>query len=697
MSEYFPCLQEFIRPIPVCQSEADLGNMLNIFRHLDCENLAIPDRRGGWGIVRAQNLLSLVTEIWLGERIASLGHPRNAMSQQSLDAPRIARTEVDIETAIAYPADMKLTEFLTRLQYGSWFSELKVCLIVDRQGELLGQLDRNRLVSYLASELLSKPSPNVPFVLTYLSDLIDEIALPSQITTAEGQTVHANQQWQLLEPATQLKSPTFTVAKSDRDLERMTQKWIASQESIPFNCPACFDNCADLQTSDLYWRPQLETPTNNTCELGCPEFAIEEGADWNYLKIPLIDSASRTVKSEIYYLVLAIPALATHRLSSNAALGTAERSTNQILGAVSHELKSPLTGIVGLSNLLHGQKLGSLNQRQVRYVELIHRSGKKMMVTIENLLQLANLVAQTESEMEPINLEFLCRQLYQAIWTKVESLNANSESSLSFSQPKLSIELGSEIAIANKSRLSSLLSNLIQEAIAGSANLEPLQIQISNGRNGTTEIAMISDRNDSLGDERGLNFTLAEHLATTMDATVTSQTKANRQQLTLVLPKGEITPRPAIPESHADRTSRSEHKLTILCLYPELEVIDPASDPHADSNFDLKSFSDSCGLSTNYQHRLIEADSIEQAHNLARIWQIDAIILNGCQIANSRQYLRSLQEYTSLASLPLITLDTKTTEAANQIEGLNVFPCLLPSQCRSIEDLIQVIQIAIGS
>ncbi len=96
------------------------------------------------------------------------------------------------------------------------------------------------------------------------------------------------------------------------------------------------------------------------------------------------------------------------------------------------------------------------------------------------------------------------------------------------------------------------------------------------------------------------------------------------------------------------------------------------------------------------QHRLIEADSLEQANMLSRIWQIDAVILDGSNLTNPRNYLLSYQESGILASLPLITLDPKTTAAANQINGLSVFPCLLPSNERSIAELMQVIQIATG-
>jgi hypothetical protein len=49
-----------------------------------------------------------------------------------------------------------------------------------------------------------------------------------------------------------------------------------------------------------------------------------------------------------------------------------------------------------------------------------------------------------------------------------------------------------------------------------------------------------------------------------------------------------------------------------------------------------------------------------------------------------------------LAALPLVILDAQTTEAANQIDGLSVFPCLISHNQKDLANVIQVIKIAAG-
>ncbi|MEL6927733.1 MAG: histidine kinase dimerization/phospho-acceptor domain-containing protein [Cyanobacteria bacterium J06600_6] len=701
MSNHSPSLQEFICPIPICQSAADLGNMLDIFQHLNCDNLAIPNDQGGWGVIYAKDLLPLITEAWLGEQISLISHPRNGMSPLKINSRAVPPVQISPKSATTYRGDLKLTEFLARFQYDPLFWEQEVCLIVDRQGELQGQLDRNKMLAYLASSSLAKTNYSEPKTLTNLANLIDEIALPSRIETAQGKAVYHNQQWQLLEQTdSQILSPTVQPVRSDRDLDRMTKRWIESQKSISMTdmpeIPPGDRNChQDLNWS---WKQPSETQSGDRQNFG--ELEIEGELNWNYLKIPLTNLEGKKVHQEPYSLIIATPATKAEQAIDNYSTCTIDRTAVEILAAVSHELKSPLTGIVGLSNLLGKQQLGLLNQRQARYVELIHHSGKKMVRTIDDLLQLSTLITKSSSEMELINLEFLCRQLYQANLIKVDLIDGHPDSQVTFAQPKFRIESGSEVIVANESLLSLVLSHLMLEVLNDVSNSQ-LEIQVYARKDRTTAIEITSfKQHRSNFHDLGLNYILAEHLAVTMGAKITNQTIVRQRQLTLLLPQREIKPLPPVSSSDSQLSAVSSteiKRLTILCLYPELEVIDPSATSNYDSNFDLKSFDDSCGLPAGCRHRLIEADSIEQAHNLARIWQIDAIILNGSQIAQPNLYLRSLQEYKHLASLPLITLDTKTTEAANQIEGLKVFPCLLPSQCRSIEDLVQVIQIALES
>ncbi len=102
------------------------------------------------------------------------------------------------------------------------------------------------------------------------------------------------------------------------------------------------------------------------------------------------------------------------------------------------------------------------------------------------------------------------------------------------------------------------------------------------------------------------------------------------------------------------------------------------------------------------QYRVLEADDLEQAELLARVWKPKVVMLSGTT-TTWELYFQQFSQYTFLASLPLVTLDQETTQAANQIPGLLVFPCLAPLEPQLAREdlhepsaLLQVIQVAAG-
>ncbi len=109
-----------------------------------------------------------------------------------------------------------------------------------------------------------------------------------------------------------------------------------------------------------------------------------------------------------------------------------------------------------------------------------------------------------------------------------------------------------------------------------------------------------------------------------------------------------------------------------------------------------------------YNFRVLESHNLEQAEMLAKVWKAQVVVLNQ-NPPSPAAYLSQFVTYPYLASLPLITLDEATTQAANQMPDLAVFPCLVewdhtqPSEHRIriapeafTENLLQAVEVAIG-
>jgi signal transduction histidine kinase/CheY-like chemotaxis protein len=143
----------------------------------------------------------------------------------------------------------------------------------------------------------------------------------------------------------------------------------------------------------------------------------------------------------------------------------------------------------------------------------------------------------------------------------------------------------------------------------------------------------------------------------------------------------------------------SSKGLTILHLSPvEMYPQTPVDLPTSSDSSNLSSgITDLLSLQhSDLNYRVLEADDLEQAELLARVWQPDVVLLNAAKIADSLAYLEQFSLYPGLLSIPLVTLDHQTTEAANQVTGLSVYPCLAPDNASKITALLQVLQVAAG-
>lgn len=89
---------------------------------------------------------------------------------------------------------------------------------------------------------------------------------------------------------------------------------------------------------------------------------------------------------------------------------------NQILSNLSHELRTPLNSIIGLSDVLAEGHDGSLTQEQREHVSMIHDSGKRLLDSITNIVDLSKIEANhLELNVGRINLRRLISDVTQGI------------------------------------------------------------------------------------------------------------------------------------------------------------------------------------------------------------------------------------------------------------------------------------------
>ena len=143
---------------------------------------------------------------------------------------------------------------------------------------------------------------------------------------------------------------------------------------------------------------------------------------------------------------------------SNQALKEASLAKNQILSTVSHELKTPLTGIVCYVDrmLLQREMVGPLNGRQQRYLESVRENSHRLNAMIDDLLD--------TSRIESGSLELIPKDL--DVGQEIKDVVRSMETLLDEKQILLSLDIpaGLPMVRADKLRFSQVIFNLLSNA-----------------------------------------------------------------------------------------------------------------------------------------------------------------------------------------------------------------------------------------
>ena len=92
----------------------------------------------------------------------------------------------------------------------------------------------------------------------------------------------------------------------------------------------------------------------------------------------------------------------------NEALVAADRLKTHFIGHVSYELRTPLTNIIGFSELLASPMFGDLNDKQREYLTDIMSSSSTLLAIIDDILDLATIDAGTlELKLAPVGARAL--------------------------------------------------------------------------------------------------------------------------------------------------------------------------------------------------------------------------------------------------------------------------------------------------
>ena len=498
-------LKEFVSQIPSCLQEDSLEKILDAAQSGHSETIAILNsQQSPLGIVKCHSLLSLLTKYCHNRVTASISYDRP--SDRETVSPPVKELKALIQPVTTLSSQTTIREFIPYFKKAPPSSHKNhTYLIINSQGQLLGLLDTAKLLKHLLfSSQTEVQTPLIPLSIDrHVVSFLEAIALPLKLQTANGRILYQNSCWRKSIGETLLDSkPIAQWWLKQQETSKVTESVDSSQSESHYHCLK--GNYHLTPSFNLASSPEVDSQLTRNWNYShylsthrddsdrqepnldsIQPFPTAESNHWHDLQIPLNfapntsleTNSSRGVQGEggvspspSHWLVLTIPSSETQldfHNSKDAELIELNRLKDELLANISHELKSPLTGIVGLSSLLKEEKLGELNQRQLRYAKLIYHSGRKLIAIVSDLLDLTSLATgKLKLNLELIELRSLCQEVYQQVLTKLEALAPANPETLYLNRTfELTIEPGLEIALADRLRLRQILSHLLTNSL----------------------------------------------------------------------------------------------------------------------------------------------------------------------------------------------------------------------------------------
>ncbi|MEH2094900.1 ATP-binding protein [Nostoc sp.] len=482
-------LYDFQATVPSCLQTSSLAVVLEIFEQEQCDRLVVLNQQ--------QCPIGLLYSARLIQKLLAHSDNKNLNLQQSVSI----WGQGLIEPIQTISASERVEQLSLRLCYpqGEKHQNLDWALI-DSDGRYLGLLDSSRLLRSLAKERMaglessgiqrSRQESNKPKSLGHqpLILLLERLPWPLMLQTGTGEVLARNPAW--WQQLGALKDPegvrqqveAILVPKSSEKSEYVSQRAIKVHPNSRENERGAEQELTQQEASpdSVYSRCYLDSQVGTcTCVV-----QVQNGQEriWQFAKIPLdspefkvMSAESEVLLSNDLWLVLATDVTEQQQLckelsAKNADLIQLNRLKDEFLACISHELKTPLTAVLGLSRLLVDQQLGELNERQARYAGLIHQSGRHLMSVVNDILDLTRMeTGQMDLTLTPVKIQAVCDRALseaKAIHTQTTKTTSQTQENARSTAPQfcLSIELGLDQMVADELRLRQMLVHLLSNA-----------------------------------------------------------------------------------------------------------------------------------------------------------------------------------------------------------------------------------------
>jgi PAS domain S-box-containing protein len=168
----------------------------------------------------------------------------------------------------------------------------------------------------------------------------------------------------------------------------------------------------------------------------------------------------------------------------------ANRTKRQFLSNISHELRTPLNLIIGYSDLLYEDYVGTTSKEQKEYLEIVKRSGNRLLLLLNSMIDLS---AIEEGKRELDLKEFSVPVIINDIKNSTLPMAKKKQIALHFC-----VDENIKTIEADKSKIKTVLYNLINNAIKFTPEGGNIDVSVVKD----DEMLRVSVKDDGIGIEK---------------------------------------------------------------------------------------------------------------------------------------------------------------------------------------------------
>ncbi len=289
---------------------------------------------------------------------------------------------------------------------------------------------------------------------TYLSELINSIKTGLLVLDTTGKVVSWNRWMERYSRITSEQAinafffELFPEAKS-------TRLGHAIEHAAEYGCPAVLSNILNPHPLPL-WVPHTEPKRLIHQTIQVTPLRGEMGDGFCLLEVNDVTPAVLRQKS-LEMQVLERKQVESALREAHLEVEQASDAKSQFLAVISHEVRTPLNGIIGMAQLMrHSEQLSEESQEQV---SIIDESGRSLLDLINDILDYTKMESsKIELELRSFDVAKVVRQVCRLLEPRV------SEKGVQFIE-HLEVATASSIVKGDEARVRQVLYNLVGNAV----------------------------------------------------------------------------------------------------------------------------------------------------------------------------------------------------------------------------------------